>query len=95
VSGRLLVLRNVVVIAGAYSLGALVLGPVWFLIFKLITGSGVVYTLSPLIDVGPILCDAILTGLVCGYLLESPKPVAWSITVGAYILLATWSTARW
>ena len=86
-NSRWVLLRNVLVLIGTFYASGMVFAGIWILALQ-ITGSTPLHILLPL-------ATALLTGVLCGYLLESRRPVAWAVVVGAFVALSTWSSVRW
>ena len=76
-------------------MAALVLAPILFLAFRLLERRDRTLPGGWLLQFVPMIATALVTGLLCGYLLKSSKHIAWSVGTGALVALASWSTARW
>jgi hypothetical protein len=88
-------LRNAVLVVGSYYVSSLVLLPLLILWFKLLERPGGTLPLDWWVQFVPMLGNAILTGLLCGYLLKSPNKVAWSLGTAVLFALAIWSSVKW
>ena len=84
---RALFLRNVISIVGAYYTFALLWTVVWIVVLQ-ISGS---VPVEPILHFG----TALLTGLACGYFLESKSAIAWSVGAGIFVATCVWSTMHW
>ena len=80
---------------GSYYVSSLFLLPVLILWFKLLEKPGGTLPQGWWVQIVPMQGNALLTGLLCGYLLKSPNKVAWSLGTGVLFALATWSSVKW
>lgn len=97
---RLLVLRNTLVLVGAYYVSAWVLIPLWIPLTKLVegrvypAGSQLLFW-AEIFNMIPAACSAVLAGVVTGYFVETARPVTWAVVAGVFVGLCTWSSHHW
>jgi hypothetical protein len=96
---RLGALRNVLTIVGAYYVSAWVLVPIWIPIAKLTEGR--VYSTAgerfgmELFNFLLPGATAVLAGIAAGLLLETERPLAWTVFAALFVGLMVWSSTHW
>jgi hypothetical protein len=96
---RLLGLRNVILIVGAYYLAAWVMVPLWIPISRLAEGRvyhpGWESFWMDVFNMVPIALGSMLAGVTVGYFMETARPLVWAFAAGVFVGLCTWSSTHW